>query len=369
MKADLLFASPEADSDILYASGFWAPDAFLFFRLDGKKFLFASDLEYGRAKDQSRADEVVRIGEYSKKLPKKKRKMADIAANFLREMKVKRVTVPANFPLWFAREIEKRRVKVEHKPDPFFEERMIKTEDEVRAIEKSSRVAEAGTQMIIDIIKAAEVRGRDLHYKGEPLTSEYLKRELCMYFAGEGFNPSHPIIAGGNQACDPHNTGTGQLHANEPIVLDIFPRSLHTFYWTDMTRTVIKGKPTPKQQLLYEMVFQTQKMGCEMIRPGVNGKKIHKAIQKVFDENGFKTENRDGKMVGFIHGTGHGVGLDIHEPPRISIVDAKLKEGMVVTVEPGLYYPGTGGVRIEDTVLVTNTGGRILTELPKIFQI
>ena len=180
---------------------------------------------------------------------------------------------------------------------------------------------------------------------------------------------SHTIVAGGNQGCDPHESGHGPLRAGQPIILDIFPRDNSTGYWGDITRTVVRGRASEAVKRLYAVVFRAQELAFRELRDGVNGREIHEGILRLFRENGFATSRRDGRMQGFFHGTGHGLGLEIHEPPRVSAVDAKLRAGHVVTVEPGLYYWGVGGVRLEDVAVIQARGARNLTRFPKILEI
>ena len=108
---------------------------------------------------------------------------------------------------------------------------------------------------------------------------------------------------------------------------------------------------------------------CRCWKSGARADRIHEGVQRSFKDAGFVTDMRDGLPVGFFHGTGHGVGLDIHEAPSLSTVPVRLRAGNVVTVEPGLYYPELGGVRLEDTVVVTDTGCRMLATCEKVFEI
>jgi Xaa-Pro aminopeptidase len=179
----------------------------------------------------------------------------------------------------------------------------------------------------------------------------------------------HTIIAGGVQACDPHNEGSGALKAGEPIVMDVFPRHVASRYFADMSRTVLKGKARPQMKRLYDAVLAAQEEAIASVRDGADGQKIHAQVNRRFEDAGFKTGLVNGRMQGYFHGTGHGVGLDIHEPPRISKSGSRLQAGQVVTVEPGLYYPEIGATRIEDMVLVTEDGCRNLTQFPKVLEI
>ena len=169
------------------------------------------------------------------------------------------------------------------------------------------------------------------------------------------------IVAGGRQAADPHEAGRGPLRAGEWIVADVFPRMLATGYWGDMTRTFLHGRPTAAQRRMYEAVAEAQRLALSLVRPGAKGKDVHRAVTDFFARRGWKTgTGPDGRAHGFFHGLGHGVGLEIHEEPRLSPSGGELAPGMVVSVEPGLYYPEIGGVRIEDLVVVTETGCSVL---------
>jgi len=151
--------------------------------------------------------------------------------------------------------------------------------------------------------------------------------------------------------------------------MDIFPRNEKTLYYADFTRTVVRGKASPQLKKMYAAVRAGQDIAFRMIRHGMAAKKVHEAVQAEFTRQGFKTGLKNGRMQGFFHSTGHGLGLDVHEPPRIGPGDDILKAGEIVTVEPGLYYKGTGGVRLEDVVLVTKTGCKNLTSFPKQLEI
>ena len=183
------------------------------------------------------------------------------------------------------------------------------------------------------------------------------------------FRSQHTIVAGGAHGVDPHNEGTGPLRANEPIVMDVFPQHAQTRYYADVSRTVVKGTASEKARRMFDAVLKGQDIAYRSIKDGADGGAIHKAITDYFDSLGFTTGERNGRMQGFFHGTGHGVGIEIHEPPRISARPDTLTTGMVVTVEPGLYYEDAGGIRIEDMVVVTRDGCRILSEAPKTLEV
>jgi Xaa-Pro aminopeptidase len=139
-------------------------------------------------------------------------------------------------------------------------------------------------------------------------------------------------------------------------------------YFADMTRTVIYGEPSKKLKEMYEAVRAAQEKAFEMIKPGISAANVHNEVCKTFEKLGYDTYKR-GSKVGFIHSTGHGVGLDVHELPGIGETEVLLETGNVITVEPGLYYPEIGGIRLEDLVLVTENGSENLTSIEKKFEL
>jgi Xaa-Pro aminopeptidase len=252
------------------------------------------------------------------------------------------------------------------KREPFFEERVVKSEEEIEQITATQRATEEAVDAAMEAIRAARVGGDGfLRLDGELLTSEALKKIINVKLMESDCIAQHTIVAAGVHGVDPHHQGAGPIRANESIVMDVFPRSGRTRYFADMTRTVVKGKASPKLKAMYRSVLNAQERGIELIRDGADGKAIHSEVNQVLEKDGFTTGMVGGRMQGFFHGTGHGLGLDIHEPPRISKMGAVLKSGYVVTVEPGLYYLDAGAVRIEDLVVVTSTGCRNLTKFPK----
>jgi len=232
-------------------------------------------------------------------------------------------------------------------------------------------MAEIGMAEAIQALRASKP-GKDgrLTLRNAPLTSERLRAIIDTAIVQANGNASHTIVAGGNQACDPHETGFGPLRANEPIIIDIFPRSQRTGYFGDITRTVVRGHASEAVRKLYATVQRGQQIAFQKIRAGVATKHVHDSVLTFFTQEGYKTGRHNGRMQGFFHGTGHGLGLEIHEAPRMgSNSPGELKVGQVVTVEPGLYYPGLGGVRLEDVALVTQKAARNLTRFEKVLEI
>jgi Xaa-Pro aminopeptidase len=370
--ARLLYAASETEADMLYPTGFFAPDPFLFIQKGGKKMLVMSDLEMDRARRQARVDRVLSWSKIAAPLQRngKKPTPADVIAHALKTLGVKRADVPAGFPLGLAMELDARGIHLDLVEDPFWPEREVKRPDEVRAIEASLRAAEAGLQAGIEALRSCRI-GRDgwLKRGGRRFTAEDLRAAVNARVMAEGCVPAHTICAPGDQAVDPHDEGHGPIRAHTPVIMDIFPRSETTGYFGDLTRTVVRGKASFALHQLYAIVHEGVRLGHRRLREGVQGLDVHKEIQALFERQGYKTGVQKGRMQGFFHGTGHGVGLEIHEAPSIGKRANVLRSGHVVTIEPGLYYIGLGGVRIEDMALVQKRGSRCLTRVPKQLEI
>jgi len=236
-------------------------------------------------------------------------------------------------------------------------------------ITDSLRHTEAAIHKAETLLRKSKIVGKRIVYRGALVTSELLKKVINVSLMEDNCVAGHTIVASGNQGCDPHCEGTGPVWANQSLIVDVFPRSGDTFYYADITRTFVKGKATLALKAQYEAVKVAQEKGIAMVAPGINGRDVHQTIQRDMEGRGYRTERRKGTMVGFFHGTGHGLGLDVHEAPRVNASDHILKNGEVVTVEPGLYYPGVGAIRIEDLLLVTEKGNRNLTVYPKKLEI
>ena len=366
--AVLIVAASEQDANLYYATRFRAPDPFAFVRIGGRKILVMSDLEVDRAKSESRVDEVLSFSKLQAQVKQKTAGPAGVAEvlDFLfKERGVARLKVPGSFPVSLADRLRAKGYDVGIGQEPFFPERTVKSREEVEAIRETVRLTEGAIRSAIDVIAQSEIRGKELWLGGRPLTSELIRKHLHLALMGSDCLAKETIVAGGVQACDPHCVGSGPLAAHEPIVLDVFPVSMKSYYYADITRTVVKGRPSEKIQTMHRLVREGQEIGFKMLKPGVDGQAVHQAILAHFEKNGFRTGELNGRMQGFFHGTGHGLGLEIHEAPRVGAVSDILQAGQVVTVEPGLYYLDAGGIRIEDDVLITETGCEVLSSFPR----
>jgi Xaa-Pro aminopeptidase len=370
-KTRLIVAASESDPDMLYATRFFAPDAFIFLEQNGKRTLVLSDLEIDRARRQAEADELLPYSAFEKEVQGKSAKAPPyekVLAHFLAKRNVRSAIVPANFPLGYARELESKRIRLQPADGLFWPAREAKSESELRLMRKALEITEAGMARGIEVLSRSKPRkGQKLEWSGTVLTSELLRAEIDTAVLRAGGLPANTIVAGGDQACDPHERGHGPLKANSLIIIDIFPRSAASGYYGDLTRTVLRGRASDEQRRLWETVNEGQALALKKMKPGVDGLKLHKEVKQFFADRGYPTELRDGRQTGFFHGTGHGLGLEIHEHPRFQ--KTVFKAGQVLTVEPGLYYPGLGGVRTEDVVAITKRGIRMLSRFENRLEI
>lgn len=360
-----MYAASDQSADPLYFGRFFVPDPFIAMGIGRRRIAVLNALEFGRGRKESQFDEILAYEEYQQRARKRLRLeragAAEVIATIARERGVRAFRIPDDFPAGLAFQLQELRVRLEPARGALFPQREIKSVAEARAIAAANRCSARGLAAAEDVLRRATmVRGR-LQLEGRPLTSERVREAVeiaCLQAGGVSLNT---IVAGGDQACDPHCRGFGPLRANELIIVDIFPRMSATGFYGDMTRTFLKGTPSDAQAKLVATVRAGQQLALRSIRAGSNGRHIHEAIVRFFNAQGFKTERGPEGSVGFFHGTGHGLGLEIHEPPRINPTDYRLRRGSVVTVEPGLYYPGLGGCRIEDVVQVNAGPARLLS--------
>jgi len=371
-RAKLIIASSEASADLLYATKFRAPDAFVFLDVGGRSALLLSDLEIDRGRAEAAVDQVDAYSATERVVQGKKKKrpgLARVVAGWLKASGVRSVLVPQDFPFGLARQLRDEGVRLKPAKGAFFPEREKKSAAEVRAITAAIRIAEAGIARGIEVLRSSAPRkdGR-LALGRRILTSEMLRIEIetALVRAG-GEARGDTICAGGEQACDPHGRGSGPLRAGELIILDVFPRDAKSGYFGDITRTVVRGRASEAQRRLWDVCLTGQKRALQQMRPGIEGAAVHEKLKAYFAAQGYPTEIRDGRWQGFFHGTGHGLGLEVHESPRFAATT--FVPGQVLTVEPGIYIPGLGGVRHEDVALITQQSPKLLTQAPKTLEI
>jgi len=372
-KARLIIADSEHDADMLYASAIFVPDAFIAIEIKGAWHGLFSPLEVDRARKNSKFTHVHLDSPLRTAAENSGRSgLASVAAAFLEKYAIKSVEVPGHFPFAYAEQLKSWGFEISASEGAFFPTRIIKTEQEIKHLAYAEKLTRQSMMQAENYLAACDIGDDGILREGKSckkVKAADVRRAIETFLIGNGAMPAHTIVACGKEGADPHNIGSSFIRAHQPIIIDIFPRVLATGYWGDMTRTYVKGKATPEVKKIYNTVSEGQDIGLSMVKDGADGTLIHQAITNHFESQGYPTKMVRGKQTGFFHGTGHGVGLQIHEAPGISTRPSTLKSGQVVTVEPGLYYPGLGGVRIEDMVVVRDNGCDNLTRHKRQLEI
>ena len=286
------------------------------------------------------------------------------------EFGVARAVVPQTFPLWLGDHLRANGIELTVDRDFFDDRRRVKTADEIEGIRRAQAAAEAGMTAARELLRRASTNGgRTLEVDGRPLTVERVKSAVAQAFIEHGCSSSEMIVSHGAQAAVGHDSGSGEIRQGEPIVIDIWPRDDESGCYADMTRTFVLGEPPDELVEWHRLVLEALELGVAASRPGARGREVYDATCDVFERAGHPTQRtkEPGTVLeeGFFHGLGHGVGLEVHEAPAMGLIsNDALVAGDVVTVEPGLYRPGFGGVRLEDLVLVTESGPENLTDFP-----
>jgi Xaa-Pro aminopeptidase len=374
----LFYADSYKFPDVYHITRFLAPDPIIALERDGEIVIVASSLEEGRARKESRATSVENMDAYGLRELMVSGLQGDalvatIIQRFLEKRGITRVRVPPYFFLGLAEQLRAKGIDLDVDND-LRERRRAKRPDEIAALEATQRATEDAWARGVDAVRRSTVKkDGTLELDGETLTAERLRAIVELRLLELGCVSEGAIIAPGKQAADPHMIGSGPIHAGEAIVMDIFPQSRSTRYFADMTRTVAKGEPSPEIVKMYEVTKRAQDAGIKAVRAGVTGREVHELVEDIIWDAGYDTLRQGqqrgangGAPRGFIHGLGHGLGLEIHEAPNLGRTGTKpLVPGDVVTVEPGIYLPEIGGVRLEDTVVVTEDGCRNLTRAPR----
>jgi Xaa-Pro aminopeptidase len=367
--AILAMGSPQEEPDIRYRVGFSVPDPVVYVQRATKKYLVVSLLD--RELARRIALDIQVYSPDALRIPHALRgTLSGWIVGLLRELDIRTVTVAADFPVRVADQLRHAGLRLLVTDGPLVPERAIKTREEVNRITACQHAAVQAMRGAIRLITRARVDKKNrLRIRGRLLTSRRVRRAIYSVLAKHNCTGEGTIVACGEQAATPHGVGQGPLRAHQSIVIDIFPRHLEHGYWGDLTRTVVKGTPSAALKKMYAAVKTAQAAALAEICAGVSGRRVHRAAAATLARRGFKTGLLDGKAQGFIHSTGHGIGLEVHEAPSLSLRPGRLRAGHVVTVEPGLYYFQHGGVRIEDTVLVTRGGYRKLAVCEDVFQV
>ncbi len=368
----VIVGAPSKEANIRYISGFMAVDNVVLLVMPKKKILIVPEMEIGRAKKQVHQDvQVTSPAQLFFRSKEQRVRISSWILAVLKKNKIRRISVPPMFPVAVARALEQDGIRINVLKGTVFPQREIKAPDEIRKIKQTQSAAVAALRVACRQLASARIdkNGRLRNKAGKALTAEMIRGTIHWVLHQKQCSAVETIVACGRQSADPHEKGHGAIKAGEPIVLDIFPQHQEHGYWGDVTRTVVRGTPSAEIKRMYQAVKGAQDGALGLVRDGALVSSIHKKVQSIFQKHGFETVIDKGKAEGFIHSTGHGVGLEIHESPSIRDVPTRLKKGNVITIEPGLYYRNVGGVRLEDTVVVTSKGWKSLAAYRRKLQI
>lgn len=347
-----------SDVNHQYLTGFEASDPFTYLRHNGESILLVAPVEKSKAETQSNADTVRSTTEFvTGDVREDIEAEAKIISDFLGEYDIDRICTPRDFKLYLAEVLEESGFSVQTIEDLVMEGRKQKSEDEVESLRTAQEATEKAMHHARTVLKESTVIDGELHYKDELLTSERLQQILREFLKQYNCDLDKVTASSGSQSADPHNRGSGAIHANEPVLFDIFPQH-ESGYWGDMTRTFVKGTPDEEFRRMYQTTEEAFEQALDVLSQGagVTGSEVHNTVCDVLESEGYKTIRQGDFGTGLLHSTGHAIGRELHEPPRIVDNCGRLEEGYVLTIEPGLYNPEYGGVRIEDMIVLKQDG-------------
>jgi Xaa-Pro aminopeptidase len=348
------------------------PDPFLFAEHDGRRVAVITSFEIQRVTEADPGIEALPVERFgfdeliAAGTPRVVA-MLDVYTRACREIGVRDAAVPARFPVELADHLRANGVTIRVDRELFENRRRSKNTTEIAGLRRAQRACEAALDTAREMLRNATADGT-LVLGGEPLTCERIKLEIERVFSEHGAIADEMIVAHGAQAAVGHDMGSGAILPDEPIVFDLFPRDRETGVYSDMTRTYVAGTPSDELREYHRLCKEALERTTEAARPGVNGRALMQVACDLFAEHGYPTQltKKPGEVLdsGFFHGLGHGVGLEVHERPWLSVVGDDLVPGDVITLEPGLYRAGYGGVRLEDILLVTDDGAEVVTQYP-----
>jgi Xaa-Pro aminopeptidase len=369
----LIYSDSIRSADMRHAVPLAVPDPFLYAEANGSRHVFSNSMEAARLRglglfevhisEEFGVDELVEEGLTMRQT------LAELAVRYVKSLGPTRFTVPENFPVWLADRLRSDGIELDVDQDVFDDRRRVKTEAQLAGMRRAQRAAEAAMDACRELLRSAEQRGDDLLVDGEPLTVERVKSAMNAVFAAHDTTADEYIVAPAGQGAVGHDMGSGPIRAGEPVVVDIWPRDNESAVYTDMTRTFVVGEVPDDVRKWHGLVKEALDRAVSEVKAGADAKAIFDGTCEIFEAAGEPTQRTkqagEALMDGFFHGLGHGVGLEVHEAPGLGrSSDKALVAGDVVTVEPGLYRSGYGGVRLEDIVLVTENGAENLTQYP-----
>lgn len=364
---------PQSNSALYWRLQFAVGDPVAFITLPNKTICIVRDVELDRAREAVRADEIGVPADYTPDgglSADREVATAQAAAECLRRNGVTAVTADRTLPLSFAHVLREAGVSVDCDLDMGVLERRQKSPAEIEKLRHAQNITEDAIRLACQMVARADADSDGiLIHGGQPLTSERVRAAVNIFLMEHGFSGPQWIIAGGPHGASCHHIGTGALRTGQPVIVDIFPTDHSSHYCGDCTRTVVHGEIPDAIARMHATVREAKTNAIAAVRAGATGSDVHAATTRTITDLGFAVvapgDNNPDIGPALTHGTGHGIGLDVHEPPLLDPKGVELLAGDVLTVEPGLYHVGVGGVRVEDMVVVTPDGCENLNRLPE----
>ncbi len=370
----IIYDNSYKNSDLFYVTEFKSEDPFFYMiTKNNEELILISDMEKNRAINESRVKNIITYSELNYfELSRKYGYIISIIyilERLFTSYSAKKIGISDSFPLKYYTLLTRKNSQFIYKVvnSPIKDMRAIKNKYEIKYISESIKAAESGMRASINYLKKCTYDNDYIYYNNKIVTGNKILSIIDKKLLEKGCYGINTIVSGGKDTENPHGNTNGILESNKPIIIDIFPRNRFSLYYGDMTRTVIVGKASYKLKNIYDTVKKSQLEAIKLIRPGISFLDIHNKACEIIEDDGYKTL-KSGSKTGFIHSIGHGVGLDVHEFPFV-FNDSVLQEGNIITVEPGIYCPSIGGIRLEDTVLVTKSGYKNLNKYEKVFEI
>jgi Xaa-Pro aminopeptidase len=363
--------SPELRHEVPVA----VPDPFLYLERNGNRVAMLSSFEVDRVREagidahpyeEYGWDELIAQG-----LPREELDL-ELVLRAVKEWGVSSAVVPSMFPLELADRLRAAGVDLKVDREVFLQRRRVKNESELAGIRRAQKGAEEAMGAARELLQRSEPSNGAVMLDGEQLTCERIKLEIQRVFGEHGLASDEFIVSHGPQSAVGHDMGSGPIAAGESIVIDLWPRDRESACYADMTRTFVVGEISDELREYQRLVYEALQRSFDAVRAGIEGRKVFEQVCEIFHEAGQPTQlsKEPGQVLdsGFYHGLGHGVGLEVHEQPWLGRAPGSLVAGDVVTLEPGLYRHGYGGVRLEDLALVTADGCENLTSFPYDLQ-
>jgi Xaa-Pro aminopeptidase len=373
MSAILIIGDTVRNPELRHEVPLGIPDPFVYAEVDGRRIVVVNSMEAVRVEalgtglevrptEEFGADEIRRSGVDAHEATRQ------LTLRTVQGLGIEKATVPRGFPLGHGDALREAGVDLTVDQNLFDDRRRRKSEHELAGIRRAQKAAEAGMAVARDALGRAEPSNGGLVLDGEKLTCELLKEHIQAEFLRHGALAEEMIVSHGPQTAVGHDMGSGAIGADDVVLLDLFPVDLESACYADMTRTFAIGNAPREIHEWHALCHEALDLAAAEVKPGVHGRAIHVLVSEFFAERGFPTQltKQEGEVLldGFYHGLGHGVGLEVHEPPGLTMIGHELVAGDVITLEPGLYRSGFGGVRVEDLLLVTEDGYERLTDCP-----